>query len=408
MQSNRPTPNLLARLAAALFVAIAALPAMAQSPFSPAVRIDDSVVTYFEINQRAEFYRVLRQPGDNRADALEALVNERLQAAAAESLGLQASPEAIEEGVAAFAERANLGPEQFLRAMAEEGIAPETIRDFVASGVAWRNVVQQRFGQQARVTDEEVARAIELGTLSGGPRVLLAEIVVPQTPENEAILESELARLARDINGNSAAFSEAARRFSAAPTREAGGVTGWRPLSALPPGLRSIFLTMSPGQVTDPIAVGPAYAIFQLRGLEDTPVGAPDITGIDYLTVAIPGGRTPEALAEAERLRSSVDTCDDFYGVLPGGFERQTLPVPQIPSDIAVALSALDDNEMSTSVTTNGGTVLLALMLCGREVAQPEGAEEEVRQALFAQRLEAYASGYLEELRADARIEYLN
>jgi len=43
-------------------------------------------------------------------------------------------------------------------------------------------------------------------------------------------------------------------------------------------------------------------------------------------------------------------------------------------------------------------------MLCGRTTELPEGGREEIRQALFTQRLESYASGYLEELRAGAII----
>ena len=385
--------------------------AMAQNPFAVAVRVDDAVVTNYEIDQRARFLQVLNAQGDLRQQATEALINERLQVAAAVAVGAEASPEDIENGLEEFAERANLGPEQFLQQMAGEGIAPETVRDFVANGITWRNVVRARFGARAQVSEEDVDRAMELGTvLGGGIELLLAEIIIPVTPQNQANLVSELLRLREQIGGRTEVFSEAARRFSAAPTREAGGVTGWRGFNDLPEGLRDGFMSMSVGQVTEPVPLGggQAYALFQFRGQRE--VEAPDlpVTAVDYVSIAIPGGRTSEALAEAERLRNAVDTCNDFNGVLPGGFQRQTIAPGELAEDVALALRALDENEMSTSVTRSNGGVLLALMLCDRVRAEPDQGRDAVRQRLIGQTLDAYSTGYLEELRSEARITFEN
>ncbi|MEJ6388248.1 peptidylprolyl isomerase [Gymnodinialimonas ulvae] len=397
-------------LAAAAFI-LGAQAALAQNPFAVAVRVNDSVVTNYEIDQRARFLQVLNAQGDLRQQATEALINERLQVAAGIAMGAEASPEDIENGLVEFAGRANLGPEQFLQQMASEGIAPETVRDFVANGITWRNVVRARFGARAQVTEEDVDRAMELGTvLGGGIELLLAEIIIPVTPQNQANLVSELLRLREQIAGSTETFSEAARRFSAAPTREAGGVTGWRGLNELPEGLRDLFLTMSVGQVTEPVPLGggQAYALFQYRGQREVEAPNLPVTAIDYVSIAIPGGRTSEALAEAERLRNAVDTCNDFNGVIPGGFQRQTVAPGELPEDVSLALRALDEREMSTSVTRSGGTVLLALMLCDRVRSEPEQGRDAVRQRLVGQTLEAYSNGFLEELRSEARITFEN
>ena len=55
-------------------------------------------------------------------------------------------------------------------------------------------------------------------------------------------------------------------------------------------------------------------------------------------------------------------------------------------------------------LTTEAGD-LMFLMLCGRSTELPEGAREQVRAALFNQRLESYSDGFLAELRADALIQ---
>ena len=154
--NKRPTctvHRVLRALAFALALPLglaAPLAADAQSPFSAAARVNDAIVTNFEIDQRALFLQVIRTPGELRSVALESLVNERLQLAEARRLGVVASDQEIAEGIAEFAARAELSAEEFLDAIGEEGVAPETFRDFVANSISWRNVVQVRFGARAR------------------------------------------------------------------------------------------------------------------------------------------------------------------------------------------------------------------------------------------------------------------
>ena len=71
-----------------------------------------------------------------------------------------------------------------------------------------------------------------------------------------------------------------------------------------------------------------------------------------------------------------------------------------------MALATLDAGEISFAVTRNAGATTLAVMLCARNMADPEAGREAVRQQLFSQRLEGFADALLEELRADAVITY--
>lgn len=395
---------------AVLFLALglaaaAAAPASAQqSPFTPAITVNDRIVTYYEIQQRIRFFEVLNAPGDLVERARETLVNERLQSDAGERLGVAATPEEIEDGMAEFAARASLEPEQFIQAIEAEGISAQTFRDFVEAGVTWRNVLRARFGARAQVSEEEIDRALALSATEGAARIRLAEIIIPIDPANPEAARTRIQQLSETLDGDIGGFASAARRFSAAQTAPAGGALGWRPLSSIPPQLRSLVLVLGPGDVTEPVPLGPALAIFQLRDFEETGFVSPTVTAVDYVTAMIPGAGTAAATAAAESLRNEIDTCDDLYGVRPGGFERVSQLIEEVPQDISVELMRLDDNEVSTALTRNGGRDMVFLMLCGRTTELPEGGREEVRQALFTQRLESYADGFLEELRADAII----
>ncbi|MEM9317479.1 MAG: peptidylprolyl isomerase [Pseudomonadota bacterium] len=390
-------------LLAACFGLATCLPAAAQNPFSAAVTVNDRAVTFWELEQRARFLQLLDAPGDLLETARRTLIEERLQVDAAERLGVVASAEELEDGMEEFAGRANLSADAFISQIESRGVAAETFRDFVFAGITWRNVLRAQFGSRAQVTEEEVDRALALAAIEGGAQILIAEIVVPLNAQNQEEARQLMTQLAQTTNGSVDAFSAAARQYSAAQSAETGGALGYRPLASLPPALQSLILPLPPGGVTDPVPLGQAIAIFQLRDFREEGFVTPEATAVEYAIVPFAGGLTEANLAQARELEDSLDTCDDLFGVLPGGFERVVSEVDAVPAAIAAELVALDDNEISYDLTTEDGA-LMFLMLCGRTTELPEGARETVRQALFNQRLESYADGFLAELMSEAII----
>ncbi len=384
--------------------------AAAQGLFTPVATVDGRAVTAFERDQRARMLQVFRAPGDLQEAALNSLIRERLQRAEADRLNLTVTPEELADGETEFASRADLGREAFLQALAADGVAAETFRDFVAAGLLWRKAVAARFEGRVGVSETEIDRALADDGRRPRIRVLLSEIILPaDTPEASArarALGAELAGITTE-----AGFEAAAREVSASPSREAGGRIDWIALNDLPAALRSLILPLAPGEVAGPVPVPNAVVLFQLRALEELPPGEPDTRALDYAAFYIAGGRSPEALAEAARLRARVDTCDDLYGVaqdLPAArLERETLPGGQIPADIAFELAKLDPGEVSTALTRAEGQTLVFLMLCDRipdrgEAEAPSRAR--IRDRLVNQRAAAYADNYLAELEANATI----
>ena len=411
-------------------------PAAAQSGnFSPAIIVNDSAVTQYELDQRIRFLTLLRAPGDPVAEAEKGLIEDRLRRQAAKAAGIVPGEQQIAAGMAEFAGRANLDTEQFLQAIGEAGVAPETFRDFVAAGIAWREVVRARFLPRISITEAEIDRAMSVAAQRGaGPRVLLSEILIPMNPGTAADV-SDLATSLSESIGSEAAFAAAARQYSAAPSRDQGGQLGWMPLTNLPPQVRQVIAGLANGQVSPPVPLGAAMGLFRLRGLEQGGEIAPANISVDYAQLLIAGGRAPEALAMAERVRGEVDTCDDLYRVAKGRpageLLRETRPMNQVPADIAAELARLDDNEASTALTR--GNALVFLMLCKRSATLAAGSapvmsdvsapaadgvpaidpalgfgqgpsRAQVREELVSQRLAGFADGYLAELRANAII----
>ncbi|MEM7317692.1 MAG: peptidylprolyl isomerase [Pseudomonadota bacterium] len=397
----------LASVAICAAVVATAAPGLAQGLFSPAIRVNQQVVTEFELEQRILFMDILNIPGNPERDAREALIDDRLKQQLIQDAGLEVAPEEVQTGIDDLASRADLSAEEFLKALDEVGVSAQTVRDFVQIQLEWRDYIAARYLSRARPSEEEIDRAIGQGGANGGLQVLLSEIILPVTPQTMGQAE-QLAEQLAEIKSYDA-FSSAATQYSAADTRNNGGRMNWLPLTQVPPGLRPLILELSPGEITDPITLPNALALFQMRGIRETAGSPPRYATIDYATYFLAGGRSAETLAAAAEVAAKVDTCDDLYGVAKGQppevLDRISTKPGEIPRDIALELAKLDPGEVSTSLTRSNGQTLVFLMLCSRTAELGEDASrDDVARSLTEQRLNNFADSLLAQQRADAVI----
>lgn len=397
--------NLLVRILAALALTVLSSLAAAAQSFTPVARVNDEVVTAWELQQRQRMLAVLNAPPEAQAEALQMLINERIQLQAAASVGAGASEAEVAAGIDEFASRGNLSGEEFLTLIGNAGIDAETVRDFVRAGVAWRNAVIARFDPETRIRPDEVRREREVVRAETGPRVLLAEIELPARNEVERVDAMELAERIAGMRSFDA-FSNAAREYSIADTAVNGGRVEWIPLVELQGPVAGAIQGLSPGQVTRPIPIPSGIVIFQVRGRRDGPPAPGDVL-YDYVELLIPGGRSQGALTEAARIDARSDTCDDLYGVVgnvpANQLLRQVRPAGQIPADVSAQLANLDANEVSTALTRGGA--LLFLMLCQRDVTGQLSIEDTaISLRLRSERLAGQANIWLAKLRAEADI----
>ena len=374
------------------------------SPFDIIEKINDDVITRYELDQRSRFLALLRLPGDPQKEALKGLRSDRLAAQEARRVGLRLSQEQINTGMTEFAGRANLTAEQFVEALAQGDVAPETFRDFVANGLLWRDLVRAKFGATTSVTETEIDRVIANGANRTAIQLLFSEIVIPVEgdPEDELALAREL----QSSISSEGAFAAAARRHSRSPSAGRGGRMDWVEASNLPPQIVQLLLASGPDQTTDALLLPEAVALFQLRDVaEDQRAEAP-VVALEYAEYLLPN--TATVGAEAQALGNRVDTCKDLYdearGLAPERLTVSTTTVAETPRDIAVELSQLDPGEYSVALTRGGWRVFL--MLCSRAQQTEEPINRAgIRDQLQSQELARQAEAWMEELRSEAIIK---
>jgi peptidyl-prolyl cis-trans isomerase SurA len=377
----------------------------ADGPFAPRVIVNNSIVTNFEVEQRARFLQLINSPGDLEEAAVRGLIDDRLRFSAGVANGVELTEKDITAGLEEFAGRADLSVEEFQTGLAENGVEPETFRDFVQANLVWREVIRARFVPRVIVSDGDVKRALAVTNQRGDVRVALAELIIPAPPGQEAdalALAQELSATIQSVDD----FAAAAAQYSAAPSAADGGDVGWLELGNLPPTIRALILPLGIGGVTQPIPIPNAVALFQLRGLEDTGKPAIEAVELDYMQILLPDGDGDAA--EAARLRANADQCDDLFGLTKGlpadQVVRTKLPAGEVPRDIGLELAKLDPGESSFGLRRGAARVFL--MLCSRNVVIAENppTPEAIRDQLINQRLAAFADSYLNQLRAAAII----
>ncbi len=393
--------------AAAAFALLTPIAAVAQ--FGPAIVVNDSVVSEFEIDQRVIMLRTFRTPGNLDQLAREQLIEDRLKLEALASAGLSLTDEGLRGAMSDFAGRANLELDQFITVLSQSGVSEETFRDFVRVNVSWRDFIRTRYGDRAQVTEAEIDQALGQSGASSSIEVLLSEIIIPAPPPRAAAAIATAERIAQLTTQS--AFESEARRVSALPSRTRGGRLDWLPITNYPAGLRGILLDLSPSEITAPIPITNGVALFQMRGVREVPRQAPEPAAIEYAAFYIAGGLTDRAQREAAQIDARVDTCDDLYGVARGlpeeRLERDVLPPAEIPTDVAIELAKLDPGETSYVLTRANGETLVFLMMCGRTPALGENQDREaIRNQLRSQRLGTYADALLADLRAAATISF--
>ena len=392
-----------------IFLLVWPMQLVAQSQFSPAVTVNDRVVTRYEVNQRILMLDLFRTPGDLAEVAREQLIEDRLKEQELARAGLRISEEGMEAAMTEFAGRFNLDVETFLAQIASEGVAPETIRDYVRIQVTWRDYIRGRYRGRVEITEDEIDRALGQAGGSGAQiEVLLSEIIIAAPPDR-ATQAMDVANQISQLRSTEQ-FSDAARQVSALPSRDNGGRLGWLPITNYPAPLRGVILALDSGEVTSPIPIENGIALFQMRGVREAAGRAPVYGAIEFASLYLPGGRSDATLSRAQKIIDDTDTCNDLYGVaqrMPeGSLVIEALAPSNIPQAVALELARLDPGESSTNLTSSDGENLRLIMMCGRTpVLEGDVDREAIRNQLAGRRLQGYADALVADLKASASIQ---
>lgn len=366
----------------------------------PAIKVDDMIITQYEIDQRALFFEVLNFPGNHKKEAKTSLINDRLKMKAANIFDVEVEPGELEKEMAVFANRANLTVEEFAQRLKKSGVDRITWETYMQIPILWLETVSKRFAADLSYSFSE-KDLLEVMTSNSEIQLLLTEIIIPVQYgfEQEANKKAEDLRKIKSLEE----FSAAAYSHSIAPTKDVGGKIDWQKLSDLPSVVKPLVFGLSIGEVSEPLPIPGGIAIFQLRDLRETRDTKTEVEYVDFIDFKFKNS----AKLNSEMI-SNVFMCEDVYTIknraVGSELNRKKVKENSLAKELKNVLSGLDENEFI--LRKNETETSQLLMVCGRSKNEKMSKKEirQIHQTISKKRLFSLANSYLEKLHQEARI----
>ena len=373
----------------------------AKDIFAPKIKVNEMIITQYEIDQRSLFFELLKFPGNHKKEAEKSLIDDRLKLIAAKKFNIEPNSTALNFEMEMFAKRANLTVEQFAKRLTKAGVDRVTWENYMQIPILWFETVNRKFASEISSSALNDDTANYTSTRSE-IQVLLTEIIIPVQLGFEEEANQRIASLRKIKSLES--FSEAASTYSVAPTRDVGGKIKWQNISSLPAVVRPLISGLSIGEVSEPLPISGGLAIFQLRDLRESNKKSKS-SFVDYIEFKFKKNPKINKL-----IMSNVIICDDLYSFLKSTQEaelnRKNEKENSLSKELRNTLSELDQNEFVFK--DQDGITSKLLMVCGRKEKENLSKSDmnEISRSLANKRLLSLANSFLENLRQEARIVF--
>ena len=303
--------------------------------------------------------------------------------------------------------------------LASDGVSLRTLIDQIRTQIGWGQVLRERLGEKATITDAEVAEQQRLqAQLVGKPEYRVGEIFIPvddpaATADAQRFAETVITELRRG-----APFPVVAAQFSQNQTALQGGELGWVQPNQLDPEVARLVTEMPIGAISNPEKVPGGFSIITLQGKRE--IGRDVGTAVSLRQVFLPfsGALNPQAPTEQQRqllekaksIGASVHSCEQMERVA----KDNNSPRPADPGEIRLEgvspptfrqlLASLPFDRASQPLVTSDG--IAVVIVCSREeknLAQMN--KPEVRAQLLNKRVELLARQLEAALHRHANIE---
>ncbi|MEI6418169.1 MAG: peptidylprolyl isomerase, partial [Sphingomonadales bacterium] len=199
-----------------------------------------------------------------RLQVMRNLIDEQLQLQEAASNDIRIAEADVQRSFDRIAQNFKRTPKQFEQYLRDNGSSPAAIKAQIRGEMAWSRVLRRKVEPFINVGDDEVQAIVDkLNAAKGKDEFHVGEIFLSATPENQEQVLTDAARIVGQIRGG-ASFVAYARQFSEASTASLGGDLGWVRTEQLNDAVAPAVTALTPGQVSDPIAVTGGVAIMAL------------------------------------------------------------------------------------------------------------------------------------------------
>ncbi|MFN3911035.1 peptidylprolyl isomerase [Hyphomonas sp.] len=407
----------------AALVAMSAPVALAQAP-EPAPEenrlqlegiaaiVNDKPISFSDVRQRARLLLLTlgrQQPSAEQlqqitGQALEQLIDERLQLDRVAEFEVEVEREAIDSELSNMAAEGGIGADGLRQQLLAAGVNPLSLEEQIRADIAWNRLMSGLYGSRIRVSESQVDDQLErLRTASKKTQFRVSEIFL-YAPDEETRTEAMKAAdsIVEQLKGG-ADFRIAAQRISSAPTAATGGDMGWVTADDLTSGLSEAVAGSTAPQLLPPIAVDAGVYILSVNAKREP---SQPTTKVDLKRLIATDG-LEATITEA---MSRIKTCDDVQSVANSKSELRAQDLPEIdveelgPEGRTLVLAT--EVGAATEVFAVGSG-LAVMYVCKREDgAEALPSKEDLKNSIKSRELTMISDRELRNSRRDATIIY--
>ena len=154
--------------------------ARADGKYNIKVRVNEDIITNYDIEQRKKIYSLLKIPTfDNQNSIIEDLINNKIQTQYAQSLRISLSNEEIKSEVKTFLNERNVDRTVLLKILEQNGVSWLSFKKYISEGKIWKKAVLKSFRKNANISDNKLNNSYVKNSYSYVSKVSLSEIVIP-------------------------------------------------------------------------------------------------------------------------------------------------------------------------------------------------------------------------------------
>ena len=424
------TDNPLARALAALAFALGVHAGAQTKAIDGIVAIvNDDVVLASEVVER--FDAVMQQLNADGApdierdvildQILERLVLESLQLQEAEGRGVVLDDETLTRAVRDYATQNRMDIDQFIAALAEEGISYRAFREQVRRQLTLDRVQREVVNRRVYITEQDIDQLLaspffaeQISDEYRVGHILLAVHQNASADEVEALAAKADGLVAELRDGTD--FAALAVEHSSASTALEGGDLGWRKASRLPSLFAEQVLELTAGEVLEPLRNSSGIHIVKLLDQRGASQQINDETLVRHILLRPSAIRTEdETRAAIEALRERIVGGTDFAELAmehsedPGsalaGGDLGWSTADQFVREFQEAMAGTEVDALSPPFRSEFGWHVLEVQGRRQQDASDEARRDYAVRVLHSQRFEERMEEWLTEIRDEAFVE---
>lgn len=387
--------------------------------------VNDEIISTYDLGQRVRLLIATSgvQPTEQtlpqfEREALVSLIDERLQmqelkrVEKEQKFTIIATEDEVTAELEGYAKQNNLTGAQFLAALAQQGVGPDTFRQQLRAQLSWQTWIRGRYGSRLRIGEDQIkAMQQRMAADATKPQYNLSEVFIDasRVGGQATALQGAQQLVAQLQQG--APFAAVARQFSASATAAAGGDAGWVSPGEMPAEVDAALEQLRPGQLSAPIPVKDGVYIVYLK--EKRSGAGSTLVALKQAAIALPpqpsAGDVEAARVKLETLRVQIKGCDNIEKVaatVPGvvGGDLGEAEITDLAPQFRQAAETLQPGQVSAPIQTNVGLHLVAV--CSKHASNGQQiTHEQIENRLYGQQLSMISRRYMRDLRTSATIE---